>query len=72
MPIYEYRCKRCEDKFEVLVGFSGGDGVVCPRCGAIDIERCFSPVGIRSKGTSTTKGGSSCGTCKATSCATCH
>jgi len=33
MPIYEYRCDSCSEKFEVLTRFAERDrGQVCPAC----------------------------------------
>jgi putative FmdB family regulatory protein len=33
MPIYEYRCESCAQKFEVLTGFAERDTAqVCPSC----------------------------------------
>jgi putative FmdB family regulatory protein len=33
MPIYEYRCESCSDKFEVLTRFAERDTAqVCPSC----------------------------------------
>ena len=35
MPIYEYVCLNCGDKFELMRGFSQeDDGIKCPKCGA--------------------------------------
>lgn len=72
MPIYEYRCDKCEDDFEVLV--FGNDEVACPRCGG-SVERIMSTCSFKSAAgdfkTSGT-GKSGCSTCSATSCATCH
>jgi putative FmdB family regulatory protein len=43
MPLYEYRCPRCCERFEVLqrVGASA-DAVRCPECGADQVERQLS------------------------------
>ncbi len=72
MPIYEYHCCKCEDDFEKLV--FGKDEVVCPKCGS-HVERLMSACSFKSAAgdfkTSGT-GKSGCGTCSATSCATCH
>jgi len=40
MPIYEYRCKRCGERLEVLqrVG-AGPEGLACPSCGGEALER---------------------------------
>ncbi len=44
MPIYEYKCKQCQNKFELRLGFSHDKkSVKCPKCGAEDPERVFSP-----------------------------
>jgi putative FmdB family regulatory protein len=33
MPIYEYRCESCSEKFEVLTGFAERDTAqMCPVC----------------------------------------
>lgn len=35
MPLYEYRCPWCGEKFEKLVrSLSTGEEVLCPSCGA--------------------------------------
>jgi putative FmdB family regulatory protein len=49
MPIYEYRCKKCEKVFEKIqrVG-GGGENLVCPHCGNKKVEKLVS--GFSSKG----------------------
>jgi putative FmdB family regulatory protein len=43
MPIYEYRCQECGKKFEKLRRFSqSDDDILCPECGAEEIERILS------------------------------
>jgi putative FmdB family regulatory protein len=55
MPIYEYRCKDCGEKFEVYT-FSHADTTIeCQACGSENTERLMS--GFASSGSST---GSSC------------
>ena len=43
MPLYEYRCRICDERFEVLqrVG-EGPDSVACPRCGGRDVTKQLS------------------------------
>jgi len=41
MPIYEYRCPSCDERFEELVR-SSGPAVACPSCGTADVERLLS------------------------------
>jgi putative FmdB family regulatory protein len=49
MPIYEYKCKACDLKFEVKRGFSESSGANCPNC-QCQAQRIFSPVPIVFKG----------------------
>ena len=42
MPIYEYRCTACGERFEELVSASAEASPLCPECGAADAERLFS------------------------------
>jgi len=65
MPMYEYRCRDCGERFEELRGSNEGDeGMECPRCGESRVERLLSafatssPTGSSPAGSS---GGSSCG-----------
>jgi len=41
MPIYEYRCTPCGERFEELVRASD-PAVDCPGCGGEDVERVLS------------------------------
>ena len=43
MPIYEYKCMSCGEKFELLRRFSDKDNEVkCPKCGEIGVKRALS------------------------------
>ena len=43
MPIYEYECGNCGEKFEMLRGVSDSDGTVrCPCCGVKSARRLLS------------------------------
>ena len=41
MPIYEYRCVACAERFEELVR-RPDDPVACPGCGSVEAERLLS------------------------------
>ncbi|MBW2544280.1 MAG: zinc ribbon domain-containing protein [Deltaproteobacteria bacterium] len=43
MPIYEYRCKRCGNEFELIM-FAGDDDndIKCPGCGGKKAEKVLS------------------------------
>ena len=43
MPIYEYRCLECGEKFEKLVRFSTSTSEIgCPECGGRKAEKLIS------------------------------
>jgi putative FmdB family regulatory protein len=43
MPLYEYTCQDCNERFEVLQKIGEGpEGVQCPRCESGNIEKEFS------------------------------
>ncbi len=45
MPIYEYRCPKCDYTFEKYTGGAeeaGSKGPSCPRCGRKGSEKVFS------------------------------
>ncbi|MFC2044691.1 FmdB family zinc ribbon protein [Chloroflexota bacterium] len=74
MPIYEYICRDCVHKFELLRPFSkAGEAVFCPRC-QNSVERilstftCFS---TNDDGLTSSLEGSSCSSCSSTGCNTC-
>ncbi|MBO5760073.1 MAG: zinc ribbon domain-containing protein [Lentisphaeria bacterium] len=41
MPIFEYECKKCEKKFELLLPHSSASAV-CPVCGTKDVKKLLS------------------------------
>lgn len=42
MPIFEYRCSECGEKFETLVYSSSEESIECPACGSIQTEKQLS------------------------------
>ncbi len=41
MPIYEYRCRVCDNRFELLRSFSDTTPVTCPKCGG-EVKKLIS------------------------------
>jgi putative FmdB family regulatory protein len=47
MPIYEYRCRQCGERFEKLVRATAEQTVViCPRCGSQEVKKEISLFGL--------------------------
>ena len=43
MPIYEYYCKDCRDKFELLTTYTDSEvGVECSKCHGSNVRKLFS------------------------------
>jgi putative FmdB family regulatory protein len=42
MPLYEYRCEKCDCQFEQLVSPRQKTPIVCPQCGSRKIKKCIS------------------------------
>lgn len=40
MPLYEFRCKACGERFDELARTPAA--VACPRCGSEELERLYS------------------------------
>lgn len=50
MPLYEYKCHSCGEKFEVIQKFSETPLAVHDKCGG-PVERLISPSALKFKGT---------------------
>ncbi|RME39384.1 MAG: zinc ribbon domain-containing protein [Thermoflexia bacterium] len=61
MPVYEYRCPKCGEKFEKFVRSPNAQSeVVCPRCGNPDVKKMVSLFGLT--GSTRVSSGGSCST----------
>jgi putative FmdB family regulatory protein len=49
MPLYEYDCLKCGQRFEVLV--RGPQAIACPSCGHEGVERAISAFAVSSDNT---------------------
>ena len=50
MPIYEYKCSKCEHQFEIIQRFSDNPLESCPECGQKSITKLVSAPSFRLKG----------------------
>ena len=51
MPLYEYQCEACGQRFEVIQKFSDPPADVCAHCGKGPVARLVSSPAIQFKGT---------------------
>jgi putative FmdB family regulatory protein len=76
MPVYEYYCKRCQQRFELLRPVSRmDDPAACPEghAGATRVLSTFAAFSQGDGGASEVIGGGSpCSGCAADSCSTCN
>ncbi|WDP89904.1 MAG: zinc ribbon domain-containing protein [Desulfobacter sp.] len=42
MPLYDFKCKDCNESCEILVISSAGDAPVCPACGSENLEKLMA------------------------------
>lgn len=49
MPLFEYRCLDCKEFFETLV-LNNEEVISCSACQSANVEKQFSPFGIKSEG----------------------
>lgn len=52
MPIYEYKCKKCDAQFEQILSGSDAKKVIeCEKCQSTDVEKVISaPAGLAMAG----------------------
>jgi putative FmdB family regulatory protein len=50
MPLYEYECEACHQRFEVIQKFSDPPPETCARCGKGPVRRLVSTPAIQFKG----------------------
>jgi putative FmdB family regulatory protein len=66
MPLYEYACPSCGDRFDRLQGYSD-PGPACPSCGSSQVNRLISLISGLT-GSSSNGGSAGCGCGGACAC----
>jgi putative FmdB family regulatory protein len=51
MPLYEYECESCTNRFEKIQKYSDPPPETCPKCGKGPVRKLFSSPAIQFKGT---------------------
>jgi putative FmdB family regulatory protein len=74
MPIYEYVCLDCGERFETLRPMKEADApIACDLCESQHTTRCLSLFFAQSGGrVIASSGNSACGSCSGGSCASCR
>jgi len=73
MPIYEYACLDCGEKFEALRSIQDADTTIaCVQCEGEHTSRQIAVFFAKSGGRVVAGGNSTCTTCSRNSCATCN
>ena len=49
MPIYEFKCKKCNKDFEKIIAWDA-EGVECPECRSQETEKQLSSFAVRNPG----------------------
>lgn len=53
MPIYEFKCSKCEEFFEIIVmGSDTDETLTCPKCKSTEFERVVSKTNFSLGGSS--------------------
>jgi len=72
MPIYEYVCLDCRDRFDALRTMREADApIACEGCGSEHTSRLISVFFAQSEGRVVAGAGGGCACCSGGSCATC-
>jgi len=72
MPVYDFKCKDCGEKFEFLT-FNMSEKAYCIKCKSENLEKLPSRFGTSSGGEFKSSGSSdACSGCSSTSCSSCN
>ncbi len=76
MPLFEFECSSCAEKFEALVGQGRKTSdIKCPKCGGNKLDKLFSAFGFKGSPESnmvSSTSSSACSSCQASSCSSCN
>jgi putative FmdB family regulatory protein len=61
MPIYEYRCAECGERFELFLRSTAKQaGPTCPKCGSTEVRKAISLFGVGGTDAGTKASAASC------------
>ena len=48
MPVYEFKCRKCEHLFEVMGSYAEREKAqTCPKCGGTEVKHVISLVSVK-------------------------
>jgi len=72
MPIYEYICRDCQNRFEIIRPMKDADApIACAECESENVSRCITVFFAQSGGKVVAGTGGGCAGCAGGSCASC-
>ncbi|MDO7787972.1 FmdB family zinc ribbon protein [Desulforamulus aquiferis] len=72
MPIYEFRCAKCDHRFQKLCQMGeNGSNLVCPSCQSPGPTRVMSGFTLNNPGSLRGSRGDSCSGCTSSNCSAC-
>ncbi|WP_041274426.1 FmdB family zinc ribbon protein [Desulforamulus reducens] len=72
MPIYEFRCQKCDHRFQKLCSIGEtGKNITCPACQSADPKRVMSGFTLNNPGALAGSRGDSCKGCTSSNCSAC-
>ncbi|HDQ34721.1 MAG TPA: zinc ribbon domain-containing protein [Chloroflexi bacterium] len=73
MPIYEYTCQECQQRFDARRAMRDADApIACPQCGGMQTRHGLSLFAAHCDSTRASSGGSAgCGSCRGGNCGSC-
>ncbi len=72
MPIYEYECQDCQQRFEALRSMNDADAAIaCENCGSANTKRALSVFFAQSSGKVIAGSNGNCSSCTGGTCSTC-
>ena len=63
MPIYEYGCEKCGNRFEVLIRAKTDYPSKCPKCGGDKIKKAFSTFAVAAPASGRDHASEQCASC---------
>lgn len=71
MPIYEFQCKRCQERFEQLTSSNyDPQAISCPVCSEVNPRRLVSTFGFKGSKSSSSQA-KNCSSCSSSNCSSC-